>query len=214
MEQHGLDQLIGELKTRGVKAGEEEAARLVTEAKAKADTIISQAKAEADAIRQKAQEDRTATKAALDSELRQASRVGLAAFREAIEKGFVGPQVDAEVKDALSKPGFLEDAAAELVKAFAATGLETSDIEVLLPEKRKVELGTAFVGALAAKGAPGVTVKFDDSLSFGFRIGPKGSGFTFDLSDEGFREVLVRFLSPRFRQAFYAPTSQTPRGRS
>ncbi|MCU0660888.1 MAG: hypothetical protein MUC50_01010 [Myxococcota bacterium] len=213
MEQHGLDQLIGELKSRGVKAGAEEAARLVVEAKAKAETIISQAKAEADSIRRKAEDDRTATKAALDSELKQAARVGLAAFREAIEKGFAVPEIDAQVKRALDRPGFLEDAVGELVKSFAATGLANTDIEVLLPERRKNELGAAFIDALSARGASGVKVRFDDSLSFGLRIGPKGSGFNFDLSDEGFREVLVRFLSPRFRAAFYAPTSKAGGGK-
>lgn len=213
MEQHGLDQLIGELKSRGVKAGEEEAGRLVAEAKAKAETIISQAKAEADGIRRKAEEDRLATKAALDSELRQASRVGLAAFREAIEKGFVAPEIDAALRETLSKTSFLEETAAELVRSFAATGMKTSDIEVLLPEARRAELGATFVAKLAAKGAAGATVKYDDSLSFGLRIGPKGSGFSFDLSDEGFREVLVRFLSPRFRAAFYAPASKAPGGK-
>jgi hypothetical protein len=59
-----------------------------------------------------------------------------------------------------------------------------------------------------------VVVRFDENLSFGFRIGPKGSGFCFDLSDEGFREVLVRFLSPRFRYAFYPQDKKTVEGRS
>jgi V/A-type H+-transporting ATPase subunit E len=212
MEQHGLDGLIRDLKSRGIEAGEKEAARIVAEAKAKAEEILSQAKAEAKEIGQRAEKEREATKAALESELKQAAKVGLAAFRQAIEQGFLVPEIDETLKKTLDRPGFLEDAISEIVKAFAQTGMKSADVEVLLPEKRKAELGQAFVTKLASKGVAGVSLRYDENLSFGFRIGPKAGGFSFDLSDEGFREVLVRFLSPRFRQAFYSKEESSEAG--
>jgi V/A-type H+-transporting ATPase subunit E len=214
MEQHGLDEVIRELRSRGIEEGEKEAARIVAEAKAKAEEVLSEAKAQAEEISRKALQERADAKATLESELRQAAKVGLAAFRQAIEQGFLIPEIDQAAKDALSQPGFFEDGISEIVKAFAQTGMKNEDIEVLLPERRKKELGDAFLARLAAKGAAGVVVRFDENLSFGFRIGPKGSGFCFDLSDEGFREVLVRFLSPRFRYAFYPQDKKTVEGRS
>ena len=203
MEQHGLEQVIAELKTRGVKAGEEEAARILADAKARAEPIVSEARKEAEALRKQAEAERAATKAALEAELAQASRVGLAAFRQAIERGFLVPEVDEALRAAIDRPAFLEEAISEIVKAFAASGLRPADIDVVLPERRRAELGALFQSKLAARGAEGVRIRFDESLAFGFRIGPRGGGFFFDLSDEGFREIFVRFLSPRFRQAFY-----------
>jgi len=204
MEQIGLEQVISELKAKGVKAGEEEAARLVADARAKAEKIIAEARAEAEATRRKAEADRTQIRAALEAELAQAARVGLASFRETIEKGFVVPEIDAALKAALAKPNVVEETILELVRAFAATGLKSDDVEILLPENRRAELGEALVGKLAARGQRGLTVTHDAGMSIGFKIGPKGGGFAFDLTDEGWREILVRFVAPRFRDTFFA----------
>lgn len=203
MEQHGLDQVIGELKERGIKAGEAEAARIVAEANARAERIVTEANEQAAAVRKKAEADKAATLAALDAEMAQACRVGLAAFRQAIEGGFVVPEVTMAMQEVLKRPALLEQIVADMARAFAASGWGTGGVEVLLPEARRAELEQVFVGRLAARGAGGVQVRFDDSLAFGFRLGSPGGGFSFDLSDEGFAEVLVRFLSPRFRAAFY-----------
>jgi V/A-type H+/Na+-transporting ATPase subunit E len=207
MEQHGLEQVIGELKARGIKAGEEEALRIIGEAKIKADKIIALAKDEADAIHKKSQSDKKATVAAMEAELRQAAKVGLAAFRQSIEKGFLVPEIDQALRTTLQKPNFFDDVIADLVKGFAASGFSKDDIEVILPETRKQELSQVVMAKLNEHGAAGSKVKFDDSLSFGFKIGSKSSGFVFDLTDEGFREIFTRFLSPRFRTAFYAGTN-------
>ena len=204
MQQYGLDQVIDELKTRGIKAGEDEATRIVEQARARAKEIRAEAEVEAEEIRARARAQKKATLAAMESEMAQAARVGLAAFRQSIEKGFLVPEVDESLHGVLGKPGFLENALLEIVKAFAASGMSKGEVDALLPEARRAELGTFFLTKLKARGAKGLVVRFDDSLSFGFRIGPRGGGFSFDLSDEGFREVFVRFLSPRFRKAFCA----------
>ncbi len=205
MEKHGLEQMIEELKARGVKAGEEAAERLVEEAKERAKSIVAEALAQAETHKEQALAQKKRTMAALTVEMAQAARVGLTAFREAIEKSFLVPQVDEGLSALLARPAFLENAVLEMVKGFVASGMSAADVEVTLPEAQRQELAAFFTGKLQERGAAGVTVRFDDAVSFGFRIGPKDEGFSFDLTDEGFREILVRFLSPRFREAFYKP---------
>ncbi len=204
MEQYGLDKVIEELKEKGVRQGKAEAEKIVAQAKAQADEILSKAKAEAEKIVADAKKEREATLAAMKAEMAQAAKVGLAAFRRSIEEGFVVPTLDEELSAVISKPSFLETAVTELIKAFAASGMKAGDVKVLLPESLQKELGAFFVAKLKAKGGLGVTIQFSDDFKFGFRIGPKDDGFSFDLTEEGFREIMVRFMSPRFRDAFYA----------
>lgn len=206
MEQYGLDELIQDLQQRGVDKGEQQAQEILENAKVRAEQIVTKAQHEADEIVARANTERQSTKASLDAELRQAVQVGLAAFRQAIENGFVVPEIRQAVHAAVTRPGFLEDSIAEIVRAFARQGMTNADIEVLLPEAQRQELGDAFIARLAAKGASGVKVRFDDSLTFGFRIGPAKGGFFFDLSDDGLRQVLEKFVSPRFRASFYPDT--------
>lgn len=208
-----LDDLIKELQRRSIDEAQQQADEIVAQATQKAEEIIEKAKQQAAQIVTKADQHRDSTRASLEVELRQAIDVGLAAFRQVIEKGFVVPHIDEVVREAVSRPGFMQEAIAELVRAFARDGMSTDDIEVLLPEGQKEQFGSAFIAQLAAKGAGGVKLRFDDSLSFGFRIGPRASadgkgGFSFDLSEEGFRQVLVRFVSPRFRAFFYPAASK------
>ncbi len=186
-------------------AGEEEAKRLISDAETRAKEIVAAAQRDAEQVRAKAKAEREATLKAMDAELAQAAQVGLAAFRQSVEQAFLVPEIDAALQPVLAKPAVLEEAIGELIKAFAANGMKDGEIELLLPEARKQELGVLFVAKLKARGAQRVEVRFTDAISGGFSIGPKGQGFRYDFDEGAFRELLVRFLSPRFRQAFYGP---------
>ncbi len=203
MQQYGLDQVVEELKTRGVKAGQEAAEQLLQEAKTRAEGIVAEARAQAEALKEQAKAEKQKPLAAMKAEMKQAARVGLTAFRESIENSFLVPEVNEAVRTVTGRPTFLETAILEMVKGFVASGMSASDLVVTLPENRREELSGAFLNKLMERGAKGVEVRFDDSLSFGFRVGPEEGGFSFDLSEDGFREILVKFLSPRFREAFY-----------
>ncbi len=53
-------------------------------------------------------------------------------------------------------------------------------------------------------GGGGISVQFDDNIRYGFKIGPSGQGYVYDLTDEGLREMFVKFVSPKFRSLFFA----------
>ncbi|MDY0062027.1 MAG: hypothetical protein RBU45_19610 [Myxococcota bacterium] len=204
MEQHGLEQVIAELKSRGVQAGEQEASRILGEARAEAARILAAARAEAAQIEAAAQRARDATRAALEVELAQAARAGLAAFRQALEANLLRPEIDSSLQAVLDRPEVLEGLILELVQAFARGGMKASDLQVLLPATRQAELEAVFLTRLQRTLARGLEVVFDSSLRFGFRLGPRDEGYLLDLGDEGFAEILGRFLAPRFRKGFFA----------
>ncbi|MBM4321266.1 MAG: hypothetical protein FJ125_15295 [Deltaproteobacteria bacterium] len=205
MEQFGLEQVVEELKRRGVQAGEAEARRIVAEAQAEAQRLRAEAAAEAETLRRGAREEKARTLAALQAEMAQAARVGLAAFRCALEGSLLQPVVDEALAATLAQPALLTDLVLEMVRAFCASGMKVSDLELLLPEQHRQELEGLFLQRLLARGAQGVQVSFAPGLRSGFRIGPRGGGFIYDLGDEALREVFLSFLAPRFRKAFFAP---------
>lgn len=201
-ELKALEPVIEELKTRGIQKGKEEAEKIVSDAKAKASEILAKAKEEADALLAKTKETAEATKRQMESELRAATQVALTAFRQAMERSFMLPEIDSSVKPVISKPEFLEQTIAELVKSFASSGFGEGGIEVLLPENRQKELESSLVARLKARAGSSVTIRFDDGFECGFKIGPSDGRFVLDLSEEGFQQIFVRFMSPRFRKFF------------
>ncbi len=97
----------------------------------------------------------------------------------------------------------LQDVLVETVKGFAASGGEKADLDVILAEAQRDRLGDAFIAQLKAKAGKGVDVSFDDGVRFGFRVAPEGGGYQFDFTGDGFKEIFLRFLAPRFRTYFY-----------
>ena len=203
MSDQTLQQVIQELKDRGIEAGRREAARIVDEAKADADRILADARAEAERIVNEANDKAEATRKQLEAELRHASSVGLEAFRQAVERSFLVPTLDSQLRETLDDPTTLKLMVIETVKGFASSGASTSDLEVILPESRRKRLEGAFMAQLTKELGKGVKVSFGDGFEFGFKLAPEGGSYVFDFTEEGFREIFLGFLSPRFRKYFF-----------
>ena len=203
MGDQALQQVIDELKSRGLRAGEDEGRKKVDEAEQRASQIVAAAKAEAEGIVGAAKTEAGAMREQMRAELRQASAVGLEAFRQAVEKSFLVPTVDKALQRVLDDPAELRAILVETVKGFAASGGTGGGLEVILPEAQRAKLEGAVQADLARQTGTSVTVRFDDGFSFGFRLSPESSGYLFDFSDDGFREIYLKFLAPRFREYFF-----------
>jgi V/A-type H+/Na+-transporting ATPase subunit E len=204
MSDQALQQVIAELKSRGLRAGEEEAAGIVTQSKEEAAKIVSDANAQAQKILDDARAEAESMRAQLAAELKQASAVGLESFRQAVESSFLVPTVDAGTRSVLDDPAILTQVILETARGFAASSGGKGDLEVILPADQQSKLDAAFVAALKKGAVTGVKVTFADGFDFGFKVSPEGSGYVFDFTEEGFREIFLKFLAPRFRKYFYA----------
>ncbi|MDX9723861.1 MAG: hypothetical protein RBU37_24135 [Myxococcota bacterium] len=202
MSSEGLEQVISELKTRGLKAAEKEGEEIIAKAKKEAQELVAKAKKEAEELLANAKSQAASTKSQMEAELRQASSVGLEAFRQAVQALFVVPEIDSKIRDVLSKPELLQPLMIEAVQAFSKA--QGDELSVLLPASQQAELEKSMVKTLSSKLGKGVTVRFEHGFDFGFKLAPKGGGYLFDFSDEGFREIFMRFLAPRFRKHFLA----------
>jgi len=204
MQLNRLDEVITRLKERGIAEGRKDAEDIVAKAKQEANSIVSKAKEEAELIIARAKEDARKTRSQLDSDLRQAAQVGLEAFRQSVEKALLVPAVDESLKVSLSDHRFIEQLILEMLKAFTAAGMKSTDIEVLLSQEKKAQLENHLGLRLRGVAGGSPTLKFTDEISAGLRIGPSGREFIIDLSSDGYREIFTKFMSPRFRKLFFA----------
>ncbi len=203
MGDQALQQVIDELKSRGLRAGEDEGRKKVGEAEAQAEQIVADARAEAEGIVGSARNEAAAMREQMQAELRLSAKAGLQAFRQAVEKSFLVPTVDKSLQRVLDDPTELRAILVETVKGFTAAGGASGDLEVILPEAQRAKLEGAIKADMLSQTGTPVTVRFADGFSFGFRLSPQGSGYLFDFSDEGFREIYLKFLAPRFREYFF-----------
>ena len=203
MRDQALQYIITELKTRGLQAGAEEGAKLIESAKRRAEDIVTEAEARAAQIVDDARARSEAMQKELDAELRQASVVGLEAFRQAVLKSLLVPTVGAELGGALREPAALTDIIKATAAGIAASDGATQQLEVLLPEAQRERLEATLMARLQGAIRAGVEVKFDEGFKLGFQLAPKGGGYLFDFSESGLRDVFVKYLAPRFRKYFF-----------
>ena len=189
-----LQELIDKIKKDGVASAETSAATIIAEAEKKAASIMSDAEDKAQQIIKTAKaETEKFEKASVDA-IKQAGRNLLIAFTDGINAE-LSALVKAETETAFSAD-LLKNLIPETVKNWA-NKTEADELSLLLSEKDLKALESGLLSALKDKVSKGLTVKADDSVTAGFRIGTKDGAAFYDFSSEAVAELFSAYLNPR-----------------
>ena len=193
MDTH-VEELIDRIKKDGVAAAETSASEKIAQAQKEADKIILNAKEEAEKILRQAKEETARLEKASEDAIKQAGRNILLSFRDSITKE-LSAIVSKEVADSYSKET-LARLVPEVVKEWVKNdGAE--DVSVLLNEKDLKAAEADIKAALKAEIAKGLTLKTDNSISSGFRVGVKDGAAFYDYSAEAVADLFSSYLNPR-----------------
>ncbi|MDQ7821312.1 MAG: hypothetical protein RDV48_00820 [Candidatus Eremiobacteraeota bacterium] len=204
----GVEKLIEKLRSEGVKAGEEEAQRLVSEAEKKSAELMAKAKAEADELFSKAHAEIEREKQGALESLQLGLRDAIIELRERLTTRFkvqLGKLVEAELLD--------RDFLKKLILVIAGHAAPPKDEEIEILFSRK--------GIIAENGgiAAGQSEKMDSFIAeilretlrqglavtpssrdeAGIRIRLRGTDVEVDLSDGALSELILSHLTPRIR---------------
>jgi V/A-type H+/Na+-transporting ATPase subunit E len=208
----GVKELIARLRDQGVRAGKEEAERLLKEAREQASQMVARAQTEAAQIRDKAhgeiQAERDAAREAIqlafrDTELRIKSE-----FKGAFQQ-YVRRLVTAELGDR----EVLRRLILQIAGQAAATVPEGRPVEILvsrdwftsagdpaaLPEGDRKRLDQLLLGLSRDMLREGVELRPSGQKEAGIRIRLVGQDLEIDLSDETLSRLLLQCLNPRYR---------------
>lgn len=193
MDTH-VEELIDRIKKDGVAAAETSASEKIAQAQKEADKIILNAKEEAEKILKQTKEENARLEKASEDAIKQAGRNILLSFRDSITKEvskLIGNEVASSYsKDMLSK--LIPEVVKEWIKNTSA-----EDVSVLLNEKDLKEVESNVKAALKAEISEGLTLKIDNSISSGFRIGVKDGAAFYDYSAEAVADLFSAYLNPR-----------------
>lgn len=193
MDTH-IEELIDRIKKDGVAAAESTASEKIAQAQKEADKIILDAKEEADKIIKQAKDETARLEKASEDAIRQAGRNLLLSFRESIEKE-VSVLINDKISEAYSND-LLVKLIPDVVKEWVKNTSE-DDLSVLLNEKDLNDIESGLRNALKAEIEKGLSLKIDNSISRGFRIGVKNGAAFYDYSAESVAELFSAYLNPR-----------------
>ena len=186
-----LKELIEKIKNDGVKTAEENAARVLAEARDEAAAIIKKAEDEADNLRKSAKADAEKSERSGREALRQAGRDLLLTVRGDIE-GLFGKLLSEKAAEAMDG-----QVMAEAVKAAVGALAAGGDSDIQLPESSFASLESAMKNALSEAVAAGLEIKPFKGLNAGFRISRKDGSAFYDFSDQEIAAMLGRYLNPK-----------------
>jgi V/A-type H+/Na+-transporting ATPase subunit E len=206
----GIDRLISRLRDDGVKAGEEKSARLVREAETRAAQIVADARKESEEMRAKAREEVAAMESATKGALKLAGRDAMLSLRNEVRSAFE-QYLQRLVIQSTQDPEFLRSMI--LILAGEAVDKHIGDKEAqvyvskaILEGERSPEMrhrSTQFVKSLASGLLrDGITIIPSDQVKGGAKVRLVREQLEIDLSDAAITELLLRHITPRFREIY------------
>jgi V/A-type H+-transporting ATPase subunit E len=200
--QRTLGDITRELRDGIIKPAEKQAQQLLADARREADDIRAEARKQADEMIYQAEQNADRIKKQMESDMDVAARNFLLKVQEKLESSVVTPVLNDEIRKTATDPGFLARMIEQVLTAYAGVVGEETKIDLLLPSNQKEELEAWCLEIFRDKMSGNVDVNFTDKVSFGFKLGVKGTGTQFNFSN-GLVEAFSDFCSPRFRKHFF-----------
>jgi V/A-type H+-transporting ATPase subunit E len=204
----GVQELVDRLRQDGVVEGQEQAARILEEARREAAGIVDLARREAAEIREKAELESTRLRKAGEEALELAVRDALLRLRTEIEDRFAA-QLGRLVSETLQDHHFIEKL---LLNITGEAVPRDQPVEVVLSESIRSTVPDDPIGhpgsnvdgfVLGLTGdmlREGVTVSVSDEVEVGLIVRVADEGLEVRLDERALRELLRENLLPRFRE--------------
>lgn len=199
MENFELKGLIDVLKKDGVKAGEDEASKIIETAKLEAELILKDAKSQAADISAKAKKDAQIEKENLEKQLRLMARdFFLKVKQELTEILAIKPMKDAFQKE-LDNPAFLRQLIQKMVIEYTQADIssERRRIEVVIPAEMEKQFVHEWHQVMHQEIGVTPSLHLEKGLK-GFKIAVEGRGQVV-IDDEALLEAVRPYLVEKFR---------------
>ena len=205
----GVQELIDQIREKGVNEGKSEGTRIVSDAEQRAEWIIKQAKEEAEDIKKEAEQSARFVKDAGKDALGLALRDIKLKLKDELSIQF-SEQLRKLVEKELQDPNTLK---ALLVSAVSKTTIPDEGVTIVLPDKAKginelredpksleegvlVELVSDTAKQMLTKG---VEVRLDNNLDSGLIFLLNDGEVSVEVTDKSLSAMLLQHLQPRFR---------------
>jgi V/A-type H+-transporting ATPase subunit E len=209
---NNVQALIDRLRDEGVKAGKEEAAKIVQEAKDKAAAIVKKAQEEAEEEKKRSiaaiREEKEAAEAALRIAVRDSHNV----LQEQLTSHFAA-QIKRLAAKELKKPEFLKKVILAIAGKVGEELEQEESVELLINTEwlggkeggektaaAKADQDAFLTGLTTDMLRKGVTLRPAGIAGAGLKIRLGEGEVEVDLTDNALSEMILKYLTPRFRQ--------------
>jgi V/A-type H+-transporting ATPase subunit E len=191
--EHKIQEITEKIYHEGVERGNEEAVKIVEEAKHKASNLIEKAKKEAESIISEATAKAFVLNKNTRSELQMASNQLIASLEQEIASLVNGKIVEDAVNLAIDDKLFMQQLIVKAVESWASD----QNLKVFVAPAEKSSVENFF--AANAKGLldKGLVIETANNVKAGFQIGPVDGSYKVSFTREDFIRFFTEFLRPK-----------------
>lgn len=199
-----LKGLIEKINQEGIKAGQEKAQAIESQAQRRAEEIAKKANLEAERLLAEAKDKISRMQQSAKLSLEQAGRDLLLVLRKEIN-AMLDRLIAARLRQALS-PKEMTRIIAALIKSYSKK--EKGDIIVSLKKQDLKSLEKGLMAELKEQLKKGITLKVSEEISAGFVISYDGGKSYFDFTDKALTEYIGSCLQPKLAEILAGTTLQ------
>ena len=192
-----IQELTDKIYKEGVEKGNEEAARIISEANAEKERLLASARAEAEQILSVAEKQAAELKKNTEAELKLFAAQSVEALKSEIANLITGEITSSNVKSALADSTFMQKVILELVKDWPSNEnltIQTSEAE---------SLRQYFVKNAKSLLDNGVNIEQVNGKKASFSIMPADGSYKVSFGEEEFIEYFKEFLRPQLVEALF-----------
>ena len=198
-----LQELTDKIYQEGISKGNEEAEKIVSDARAEAEKILADAKKKAEDIVSEAGKKSAEFDQNTKSELKLASRQAVDALKQELVGIINGTITSAEIKAAMGDAKFVQKAIETAVKNWAVHNEETIDMQVLIPKEDEKAIRDYFAGVAKGVLDKGFSIETVNNLKAGFQVAPADGSYKVSFTDEDFINFFKEFLRPKIVELLF-----------
>lgn len=192
-----IQELTDKIRREGVEKGQEEAARIITEARAQADKLVADAKTQAEAIMSQAQKKAAELELHTKSELKLYMGQALNALKSEITNVVSDKVVAQSVNKLAGDPDFL----GKFAIALAAEWGKREDI--VISSENAEALKAYFAKEAKALLDKSVKIEKVNGQNTLFTVQPAAGGYRMDFGKEELEQYFKNFLRPQLIEMLF-----------
>ncbi len=195
-----LQELTDKIYKEGVEKGNEEAAKIVQDAKDEAAKLVAEAQKEAEKILADAQKASEELAKNTKSELQITGKQMVDAVKQEIANIVNNEIAASSVKPAVADPAFIQT----MVKAALGNWAKDDEVKVVISEKDEAEIEKFITSSLKGMFDKGVAIEKVNGVSAGFQVGPADGSYKVSFTDEDFVAFFKDYIRPRLAQLLFS----------
>jgi len=197
-----LQELTEKIYAEGICKANDEAAKIMTTAKAEAEQLLKKANQDAEAIRLRAQKEAEDYKNSTMSELQMAARQALSSLKQQVGT-LITVKSTESVKESFAEKSFVQDLIAKALGNWSLEKSENFDLAVILPKSDEEAMQTFFKNSQLDLLNKGLVLNFSDKIKAGFKIGPKDGSYLISFTDEDFISFFRSYLRSKTAELLF-----------